>query len=90
MKRKEWFARLFEVGGQGGQLLVYREHDAGKDVTIVHHITEASGAQIDSSMKFRGEGQERAAQCHIDELELDDAERIYLALQGLVDAPEGA
>lgn len=73
------FAKLFNVGGNGRQVLVFRERDDDQDLVLMHHITVLNGIRLDLKVEFHGEDQDERAERYLEDIDLGNIERMYLS-----------
>ncbi|MBE0599377.1 MAG: hypothetical protein IH614_19210 [Desulfuromonadales bacterium] len=72
------FARLFEVGGHGCQVLFFRERDEDRDVTVIHQISAAEGVRMDFQVEIKGEKQDETADRYLEKVDQESAERVFV------------
>ncbi len=72
------FAKVFNVGGNGRQLLVVQELNPDQGVILLNHITVIGGIRVDFQVEFSGEDQEEKAQLYLEQIDQEGAEGIYI------------
>jgi len=82
------FAKLFNVGGPGRQLLVYRERDEDQDATVMHHVTVVDGVRADLKVDIFGERQDEKAIYYLKKFDKKTAKNTFSYLYGVIESGE--